>query len=151
MATDLQHYFSAFQSNQKRLLAAQSECWRSWCQLPSSTAGEKRLIDQLDAPMMSSASVLQASSDAQHDMLLMVERWFGEQQKVWESHAILPSSLPVMLGLSGYIIASRASRQIQHFASTRFSYATVSAVRGAQLAYRKCRNDALILPHTPFL
>ncbi|MDC7704532.1 hypothetical protein [Vogesella indigofera] len=149
MATVFQQYLDAVQANQQRMLAAQADCWRSWCQLSQPTAGTSGLIGQLDAPMMSSASVLQASADAQHDLLLVLERWFGEQQKTWLRQSPLlsaaPCTLPLDLGFSGYLIASRASRQIQHFASTRFSYATLSAVRGAHHAYRKCRNN----PVTP--
>lgn len=141
MATVFQQYLDAVQANQQRMLAAQADCWHSWCRLSLPTAGDPGLIGQLDAPMMSGASLLQASADAQHDLLLVLERWFGDQQKTWLRQPAAPCTLPLDIGFSGYLIASRATRQIQHFASTRFSYATLSAVRGAHLAYRKCRNN----------
>ena len=143
MATVFQQYLDAFQSSQQRMLAAQADCWRSWCEA-STPRPDQTLIGRLDAPMMSGASVMQASADAQHDLMLVLERWFSEQQKTWlrqmsaSPAAVAPCMVPLDFGLSGCLIASRASRQIQHFASTRFSYATVSAVRGAHHAYRKC-------------
>ncbi|GHD72200.1 hypothetical protein ACFSQE_07265 [Vogesella fluminis] len=145
MATVFQQYLDAVQTSQQRMLAAQADCWHSWCRLSLPVADEQELIGQLDAPMMSGASVMQASADAQHELLLVLERWFGDQQRVWlqQSPALsaTPCTMHLDLGFAGYLIASRASRQIQHFASTRFSYATLSAMRGARHAYRKCHNN----------
>ena len=61
MATVFQQYLEAVQTNQQRMLAAQADCWRSWCQLSPPTAGAPGLIGQLDAPMMSSASATLAT------------------------------------------------------------------------------------------
>lgn len=152
MATVFQQYFDAFQVNQQRLLAAQADCWRSWCEASVRHEPSPAPMERLDAPMMSGASVMQASADAQHDLMLVLERWFTEHQKTWRRHlsvtpaSVAPCVVPLDLGLAGYLIASRASRQIQHFASTRFSYAAVSAVRGAHHAYRKCAREGLKKP-----
>ena len=140
MATVFQQYLDAVQENQRRMLVAQSDCWRSWCE--AGVSEKKAGLEQLDAPILSGASVMQASADAQHDLMLVLERWLAEQQKDWLRHmaSAAPAAacmVPLDAGLAGCLIASRATRQIHHFASTRFSYATLLAVKGARQAYRR--------------
>lgn len=142
MATVFQQYLAAVQENQRRMLVAQNDCWRSWCEAGVTMPEQKAGLEQLDAPMLSGASVMQASADAQHDLMLVLERWLAEQQKGWlrqvaSSAPAAACMVPLDVGLAGYLIASRATRQIHHFASTRFSYATLSAVQGARHAYRR--------------
>lgn len=142
MTTVFQQYLDAVRESQRRMLAAQNDCWRSWCEAGVAVPEKKTAFEQFDAPMLSGASVMQASADAQHDLMLVLERWLAEQQKGWFSNitSSTPSAaciVPLDAGLTGYLIASRATRQIHHFASTRFSYAALSAVQGARHAYRR--------------
>lgn len=142
MSTVFQQYLDAVQESQRRMLAAQNDCWRSWCEVGVSLPEKQTAFERFDAPILSGASVMQASADAQHDLMLVLERWLAEQQKGWFSKATstTPSAAciaPLNAGLTGYLIASRATRQIHHFASTRFSYAALTAVHGARHAYQR--------------
>ena len=139
--------FDALQSGQRRIYEAQLECLEVACN-PALSDSKNCLSSPLtgDHKLMSGLSLLRASADAQIDMLLAVEKWLCAQQKglIRQIEQAPPDGagfsacmVPVDMGVSGYLIASRATRQISHFASTRFSYATLVAVKEARLASRR--------------
>lgn len=134
----------ALQSGQRRIYEAQLEYLEVTCHTPF-LVEKDRLASRMerDQNLMSGLSLFRASADAQIDMLLAVEKWLCAQQKGLirqieqvppERAALSACMVPVDVGMSGYLIASRATRQIGHFASTRFSYATLMAVKDARTA-----------------
>jgi len=138
-----QQYLEACQRAQQRWVAAQADYLRHFYPAAEAPFCPTELHQRLEGSLQSGAAMLQVSADWQHEMLVMGERWVGKQQKQWLQYldgtpkALAPCLMPLDAGLSGCMIASRASRQIHHFASTQLSTAPLNAVRGAQRVYRR--------------
>lgn len=140
--------FDALQSGQRRIYEAQLEYLEVSCFPPFSLSQndtDSRM--EGDLKLLSGLSLVRASADAQIDLLLAIEKWLCSQQKGFirqieqvpsDGVALSACMVPVDVGMSGYLIASRATRQISHFASTRFSYATLMAVKDARSACLGC-------------
>lgn len=140
MANVLQQYLDVFQAAHQRWLDTNGDYWQQlWSKPP--LASRQQLSLQLESSLASGASLWRASADMHHDLQVLGERWLGQQQKHWQQYVaalpqqVTPCLLPLEASLSGCLIASRASRQIHHFASTRLSTAPLHAVRGAQRVY----------------
>ncbi|MFN4237950.1 MAG: hypothetical protein ACK4FZ_12055 [Vogesella sp.] len=139
-----QQYLDVCQRAQQRWMAAQADYLRHFYpQAINAPFCPTQLNQRLEGSLQSGAAILQVSADLQHELLVMGERWVGKQQKQWQQYldhspkSLAPCLLPLEAGLSGCMIASRASRQIHHFASTQLSTAPLNAVRGAQRVYRR--------------
>ena len=139
-----QQYLDVCQRAQQRWMAAQADYLRHF--YPQASAAPfcpKQVGQQLEGTLQSGAAMLQVSADLHHELQVLGERWVGKQQKEWQQYlgrtprSLSSCLLPLDAGLSGCMIASRASRQIHHFASTQFSTAPLNAVRGAQRVYRR--------------
>ncbi|SCK30413.1 hypothetical protein [Vogesella sp. LIG4] len=143
MPNVLQQYLDVFQAAQQRWLEAHSDYLQQLWRQPLLPTHRQQLAQQLENSLASGASLLRASADLHNDLQVLNERWLGRQQKCWQEYlTTLPKPfghcmLPMDASLSGCLIASRASRQINHFASTRLSNAPLQAVRGAQRSYRQ--------------
>ncbi|WP_174875620.1 hypothetical protein [Vogesella oryzae] len=141
MANVLQQYLDVFQSAQQRWLDANGDYWQQLWRVQPLFGSRQHLSSQLESSLTSGASLLRASADMHHDLQVLGERWLGRQQKSWQQYTavlprqVLPCFMPLEAGLSGCLIASRASRQIHHFASTRLSTVPLHAVRGVQRVY----------------
>lgn len=143
MANVVQQYLDIFEHAQQRWLDIQADYWRSVFSAPPLVSGctRQHMSSRLEEVLSSGASLVRVSADMQNDLQVLGERWVGRQQKQWASYLnqmAAPSGLvPLDAGLSSYLIASRAARQIHHFASTQLSSAPLHAMRGGQKAYRK--------------
>lgn len=139
-----QQYLEVCQRAQQRWMAAQADYLRHF--YPQATTvpfSATQLNQQLEGTLQSGAAMLQVSADLHHELQVLGERWVGKQQKEWQQYlgstpkALAPCLMPLDAGMSGCMIASRASRQIHHFASTQLSTAPLNAMRGAQRVYRR--------------
>lgn len=145
MVKVLQQYLDVCQRAQQRWMAAQADYLRHFYpRAPGDVPFNPQQISQrLEDTLQSGAAMMQVSADINHELLVLGERWVGSQQKQWLQYldktprALAPCFMPLDAGLSGCMIASRASRQIHHFASTQLSTAPLNAVRGAQRVYRR--------------
>lgn len=139
-----QQYLEVCQRAQQRWMAAQADYLRHFYPRAATVPFcPSQLNRQLEETLQSGAAMVQVSADLHHELQVLGERWVGKQQKTWQHYlartprALAPCLLPLEAGLSGCVIASRASRQIHHFASTQLSTAPLNAVRGAQRVYRR--------------
>ncbi|MFC3625677.1 hypothetical protein ACFOKJ_05865 [Vogesella amnigena] len=143
MPNVMQQYLDVFQAAQQRWLEANSDYLTQLWRQPMLPTHRQQLAQQVENSLSSGASLLRASADLHNDLQVLNERWLGRQQKQWQAYlATLPQPfgpclLPLDAGMSGCLIASRAGRQINHFASTRLSNAPLQAIRGAQRSYQR--------------
>lgn len=140
-----QQYLAVCQRAQQRWMSAQADYLRHFYPraVDDVPFHPQQLHQRLEETLQSGAAVWQVSADLQHELQVLGERWMGRQQKNWLQYldksprALAPCFMPLDASLSGCVIASRASRQIHHFAATQLSTAPLNAVRGAQRVYRR--------------